>query len=176
MKRLGFLLATVLVLLLLPRAASARHTFHSGIRVGVHSGHVKVFTGHGHPFGHHKFSHHRFRIHRHFRPHKFHPRFHHHALALGSLLILSEPSDARRFGPAWLGPGFVIIDATPREAQVFLDGRLLGSARQLIARAFPVSPGRHGVEIILRGFRPYRAQFTVDGGFPTRLRVALQPE
>ena len=38
---------------------------------------------------------------------------------------------------------FLIVDATPAQAQVFLDGRLLGSAADLLARALPLAPGRH---------------------------------
>lgn len=99
------------------------------------------------------------------------------ALALGGLLVLSQSGHARRFEPAGrLDQGFVIIDATPPEAQVFVDGRLLGSARQLIARALLVPPGRHSVEIVSPGFRPYRTQASVDPSFPTRIRVALLAE
>jgi len=104
----------------------------------------------------------------------------------GGLLTPRQPCDVkgvggvrgfRGFGPArFEGPAFVIIDATPLDAQVFLNGRLLGSARDLVARAFAVQAGRHAVEIIAPGFRPYIAQLAVDPSFPTRLRVALPPE
>ena len=84
---------------------------------------------------------------------------------------------ASQFGgpPRRLSQGFVIIDAMPEDAQVVLDGRLLGSARQLVARAFPLPPGRHAIEIVSPGFRPYTAQFTVSPNFPARIRVALHP-
>ncbi|MFQ5968840.1 MAG: PEGA domain-containing protein [Acidimicrobiia bacterium] len=39
-----------------------------------------------------------------------------------------------------------------------------------------VQPGRHTVEVVAPGFRPYRTEFTVDPTFSTRLRIALQPE
>ena len=74
------------------------------------------------------------------------------------------------------GPGFLIVDALPLEAQVFLDARLLGSAAQLVARAFPVAAGRHAVAIVAPDFKPYTAMFLADPGFPIRLRVALSPE
>jgi len=85
---------------------------------------------------------------------------------------------ASQFGgpPRRLNQGFVIIDAVPPDAQVFLDGRVVGSAQQLVARAFSLSPGRHAIEIVSPGFRPYIAHFTVSSSFPARIRVALHPE
>ena len=68
---------------------------------------------------------------------------------------------------------FLIVDATPAEAQVFLDGRLLGSAADLLARALPLAPGRHIAQIIAPGFKPYIAQFGADPSFSSRLRVTL---
>ena len=71
---------------------------------------------------------------------------------------------------------FLIVDATPAEAQVFLDGRLLGSAADLLARALPLAPGRHTAQVIAPGYTPYVARFAADPGFSTRLRVALPRE
>ena len=71
---------------------------------------------------------------------------------------------------------FLILDATPVDAQVFLDGRLLGSAGKLVARALPLSPGRHAVTITAQGFRSYVARFVADQDFPVRIHVALAPE
>jgi len=80
-------------------------------------------------------------------------------------------------GAGFSGPTYLIVDAHPLEAQVFLDGHLLGTGHDLVARAFPLAPGRHAVEIIAPGFRPYLAQFGVaQGSFPVRFRVALRPE
>ncbi|MBI2159942.1 MAG: PEGA domain-containing protein [Candidatus Rokubacteria bacterium] len=72
--------------------------------------------------------------------------------------------------------GFVIIDANPPHAQVFLDGQLLGTARQLVARAFPVPVGNHTLEIAAPGFRPYLVRFSVSPSLPARIRVALNLE
>jgi hypothetical protein len=71
---------------------------------------------------------------------------------------------------------FLIVDATPSEAEVFLDGRLLGSAGELLAHALPLAPGQHTVAIVARGFRPYVARFVADPSFPNRIRAALGPE
>jgi len=71
---------------------------------------------------------------------------------------------------------FLIVDATPVDAQVFVDGRLLGSAGHLVARAVPLTSGRHVMAVIAPGFKPYAAQFATDPSFPTRIRVALALE
>ncbi len=71
----------------------------------------------------------------------------------------------------------LIVDAYPLEAQVFLDGRLLGTGRDLMAHVFPVGPGAHSIEIVAPGFQPYAQRFTASGsGFATRLRFTLVPE
>jgi hypothetical protein len=74
------------------------------------------------------------------------------------------------------GPSFLIVDALPPEARVFLDGRPFGSATQLMAHAFPLAPGRHSVWVVAPGFKPYSTQFVADPSFSTRLRIALSPE
>ena len=74
------------------------------------------------------------------------------------------------------GQSFLVVDAAPAEAQVFLDVRLLGSAGDLLARALPLGPGRHTAQVIAPGHTPYVARFAADPGFSTRLRVALSHE
>jgi hypothetical protein len=99
------------------------------------------------------------------------------AIALGGFAMLSAGMHSSRAElPVRRDAAFVIIDVTPPNAQIFLDGRFLGSSRDVVARAFPVARGRHAVDVVAKGFRPYRAEFPVDGSFPARIRVALQPE
>jgi len=74
------------------------------------------------------------------------------------------------------GPSFLIVDAVPAEAQVFLDGRPLGSAAELLARALPLGPVRHIVQVVAPGVLPYAAQFVADPSFSSRFRVALSHE
>ena len=71
---------------------------------------------------------------------------------------------------------FLIVDATPSEAEVVLDGQALGSAGELLARAVAVARGHHTVEIAAKGFRPSVARFVADPSFPARVRIALAPE
>jgi len=81
-----------------------------------------------------------------------------------------------RGSATFAGPSFLIVDAMPLEAQVFLDGRLFGSATQLMAHAFPLAPGRHIVSVVATGFKPYSVPFVADPIFSTHLRIALSPE
>jgi hypothetical protein len=74
------------------------------------------------------------------------------------------------------GQSFLLVDATPPEAQVFLDGRLLGSTAQLIAHAIRLTPGQHTVQIVGQGLKPYRTQILADPSFPTRIRAVLSRE
>ena len=82
----------------------------------------------------------------------------------------------RHFGSTSLdGLSFLIVDAGPAPALVFLDDRSLGSAAELVARALPVAPGRHTVWVVAPGFTPCSADF-VATGFSTHLRITLSPE
>lgn len=72
--------------------------------------------------------------------------------------------------------GFMVVEARPVDAQVFLDGKLVGTAAYLVARALLVPPGRHVVQIVAPGFRSHTTQFVTDPNFPTIIRVTLVPE
>jgi hypothetical protein len=96
-----------------------------------------------------------------------------------AVIFLGQPCDIP-VTRVWPSPGparaFLILDATPGDAEVFVDGRSLGSAGALVARALPISPGRHWLEIASPGFQPFSAQFIASPTFPARLRVALVPQ
>ena len=94
----------------------------------------------------------------------------------GAALIFGAAGEAYR-GDGWRGDStFLIVDATPPDAQVYLDGRRLGLAGELVALALPVSYGRHTVHVVAPGYRPWAAQFVADGSFPVRLRPELTRE
>jgi hypothetical protein len=94
----------------------------------------------------------------------------------GAALLFGAAGSAYR-GPGWRDePAFLIVDATPPDAQVYLDGRRLGTAGELVARALPVSHGPHVVHVTGPGFRPWVARFVADGSFPVRVRATLAPE
>jgi PEGA domain len=70
----------------------------------------------------------------------------------------------------------LVVDATPGSAHVFLDGRPLGTAGELLARALPLAPGGHVVAIVAPAYRPWVARVEPDPPYSTRIRVALVPE
>ena len=77
-------------------------------------------------------------------------------------------------GEAWRDdPAILVVDASPPDAQVYLDGQLLGVAGELIARGLSVSFGPHVVHVVAPGFRPWAERFIADGSFPTRIRATL---
>jgi len=79
-------------------------------------------------------------------------------------------------GTGWRDdPATLIVDATPPEAWVYLDGRPLGTAGELVARALPISLGPHAVHVQAPGLRPRAWQFVADGSFPIRIRATLDP-
>jgi PEGA domain len=93
----------------------------------------------------------------------------------GAALLFGAAGAAER-GPAWRDEAPVlIVDATPAEAQVYLDGRRLGAAGDLVALALPVSPGRHVVHVVAPGYRPSVQPFVASATF-VRVRATLTPE
>ncbi|HTO13712.1 MAG TPA: PEGA domain-containing protein [Candidatus Binatia bacterium] len=81
------------------------------------------------------------------------------------------------YGGGWReDPSTLIVDVSPVDASVFLDGRLLGSAGALVARGVPLPLGPHVVQVQASGYRTRAWQFVADGSFPVRVRAVLAPE
>jgi hypothetical protein len=98
------------------------------------------------------------------------------AAVAGPALVLGGWA-ASESGMGWReDPALLIVDATPASAWVYLDGRPLGSAGELVARALPVPYGPHVVQIVAPGFRQWAERFVADGSFPTRIRATLARE
>jgi hypothetical protein len=68
--------------------------------------------------------------------------------------------------------GTVRFESTPSGADVFVDGRFLGTT-PLGAREY--RPGRYDVDIELDGYRPERTTFRVEAGERRTVSVTLQP-
>ena len=80
-------------------------------------------------------------------------------------------------GEGWReDPALLIVDATPASAWVYLDGRPIGAAGELVARALPVSYGPHVIQIVAPGYQQWAERFIADGSFPTRIRATLARE
>jgi hypothetical protein len=56
----------------------------------------------------------------------------------------------------------LVLQVLPLDAQVLLDGKPIGTARELVAIAVPVTPGWHTVEVGAAGFYPYTGRFVAD--------------
>jgi PEGA domain len=96
--------------------------------------------------------------------------------AFGGAALLFGAAGAAERGPAWPdATPVLIVDATPHDAQVYLDGRRLGAAGELVALALPVSPGRHVVHVVAPGYRPSIQLFVASATF-VRVRATLTPE
>ena len=96
------------------------------------------------------------------------------AIAVGAGALMFGAGAAGYSGEAWRDdPAILVVDASPPDAQVYLDGQLLGAAGELIARGLSVSFGPHVVHVVAPGFRPWAERFVADGSFPTRIRATL---
>ena len=91
-------------------------------------------------------------------------------------LLLGSPCD---LGVSWVescapvDSALLIVEAAPEDAQVFLDGQLLGTAGQLAGQVVVVAAGPHTLAIVSPPAEPFTAQFTAKPGIPTRIHVAL---
>lgn len=89
----------------------------------------------------------------------------------------SSPTISGPQSPVFQGGTYLVIDVTPSDANVYLDGRWLGAARTLSHAQIPILPGKRTVAIVRPGYRAYVAEFIARPiGIPTRLRVVLVPD
>lgn len=96
------------------------------------------------------------------------------ALGLAFLFVLPEAASAQTFGAiitgesateAYLSSRFeaaLVLEVLPLDAQVLLDGRPIGSARELVAQAVPVTPGWHTVVVASPGYYSHMGRFVAD--------------
>ena len=67
------------------------------------------------------------------------------------------------------------VSARPLQAEIRLDGALLGSAHDLLARALPMIPGDHVVEIFAPGYLPRMVYVPGTPNWASQVRVELVP-
>ena len=98
------------------------------------------------------------------------------SLALAIVAILATATGCATV-PATTAPeaSFITIDATPRDAYVYLDGRPLGLVREVTARAFFLPRGTHSVIIVAPGYLPFRQNLVLEDGTPQFVRTVLIP-
>ena len=68
--------------------------------------------------------------------------------------------------------GKLAIQATPKQAYVFVDDHAMGEASQ--HRKLKLSPGEHKVEVVNYGYTPVTRTVTITGGHVTDLQIDLQ--
>jgi hypothetical protein len=80
-------------------------------------------------------------------------------------------------GRAWSPePSFFLVDASPIDAQITLNGRSVGTARERGSFPLNLAPGIYTVTIEAPGHRSITRRFRIDGsGDIAKLRVALAP-
>lgn len=70
----------------------------------------------------------------------------------------------------------LIIEVLPRQAEVRLDGHVLGIARDLVAEAVRLRPGEHVLQITAPGFLASTLYLTTTPDWASRVWVELVPE
>lgn len=91
-----------------------------------------------------------------------------------------SPADAdapESRGEAAEGFASVRLAVEPADASVYLDGRFLGTAGDLVRlrRGLTVDPGEHRLSVVRPGHRQEEVEFTVEAGEAVDLAVTLQP-
>lgn len=96
--------------------------------------------------------------------------------ALGPHILLGPPCDFGVSLPESCAPvdsAALVVEAAPTDAQVFLDGQLIGTAGELSGQTLVIPAGPHGLEIVSPGAGPFRLAFTATPGTPTRIHAGL---
>ena len=72
-------------------------------------------------------------------------------------------------------PARLVLVVEPEEASVYLDGRFLGSGREISSLRAPliVDPGEHVLQVVHPDYRTQRREFSVDAGEEISLDVGL---
>ena len=98
------------------------------------------------------------------------------AVAVGALgIAMGADMSARSLGPPT--PGLLVVEAVPLDAEVTLDGKPVGAARERASYALDLAPGQHTIRITAPGHKPLTGRFVADpGGFMTKIRAVLIPE
>jgi hypothetical protein len=75
-------------------------------------------------------------------------------------------------------PGRARVHVTPEDASVYLDGRFLGTARELarLRSGLIVDAGEHEIEAVRPGLEPASREFTVGEGEEIDVTLHLAPE
>jgi hypothetical protein len=70
----------------------------------------------------------------------------------------------------------ITLDARPLTAEVRLDGVLIGTARDVLARSVPLAVGRHTLHISAPGYKPAVVTVSATPDWAKRIFVELVPD
>jgi hypothetical protein len=98
------------------------------------------------------------------------------AVAVGALVMaMGADMSARSLGTPI--PSLLVVEAVPLDAEVALDGKPAGTARERASYALDLAPGQHTIRITAPGHKPLTARFIADpAGFMTKIRAVLVAE
>ncbi len=102
-------------------------------------------------------------------------------LVLGSLVLAALCGWASE-APAQMASGVVgdsstlTIDVVPLYAEVRLNGVPLGTAHDLVAKAIPVLPGSHVLEVVAPGYLTAMIPVGATSDWATRIWLQLVPD
>ena len=68
--------------------------------------------------------------------------------------------------------GRLLLDVTPSDASVYIDGAFRGAAREAATLQLP--PGRHQIEVVRPGYQAAERQVDLATGGPTAIAIALR--
>lgn len=98
------------------------------------------------------------------------------AIAVGALgMAMGAGTSAGSLGPPI--PSLLVVEAVPLYAEIMLDDKSVGTARERASYALDLAPGRHTIRITATGHKPLTGRFVADpAGFMTKIRAVLAPE
>src|SRR5262245_51047614 len=95
--------------------------------------------------------------------------------ALGMAMGASASASAGSLGPPI--SSLLVVEAMPLDAEIMLDGKSIGTARERASYALDLAPGQHTIRITAPGHKPLTGRFVADpAGFMTKIRAVLAPE
>jgi len=95
------------------------------------------------------------------------------AAVAGLGLVMSQAGYQRPWAPE---PSLLLVEATPLDAEITLNGKAAGTARERGSYPLSLPPGLHTITIEAPGHQPLTRRFIIDGsGYMAKVRVVLAP-